>query len=89
MSCLSVFPPPPSDGEITLCEFNARLISESSETADVSKYVPATQVMSGQTFIVSVYYIPLYLPVVLPVHFIVFLFKISIYNRALITPQSI
>lgn len=43
MSCLSVFPPPPSDGEITLCEFNARLISESSETADVSKYVPATQ----------------------------------------------
>lgn len=53
MSCLSVFPPPPSDGEITLCEFNARLISESSETADVSKYVPATQVMSGQTFTVS------------------------------------
>ena len=62
MSCLSVFPPPPSDGEITLCEFNARLISESSETADVSKYVPATQVMCGQTFIVSVCYIPFICP---------------------------
>ena len=44
MSSLSVFPPPPAEGEITLCEFNARLIAESSETAKLSKYVPATQV---------------------------------------------
>lgn len=72
MSCLSVFPSPPSDGEITLCEFNARLISESSETADVSKYVPATQVMSGQTFIVSVCYIPLICPLCFHFHCISF-----------------
>ena len=44
MSSLSVFPPPPAEGEITLCEFNARLIAESSKTAKLSKYVPATQV---------------------------------------------
>ena len=44
MSSLSVFPPPP--GEITLCELNARLISESSKTAELSKYVPATQVQN-------------------------------------------
>ena len=44
MSSLSVFPPPPVEGEITLCEFNAKLIAESSETAKLSKYVPATQV---------------------------------------------
>lgn len=43
MSSLSVFPPPPVEGEITLCEFNAKLIAESSETAKLSKYVPATQ----------------------------------------------
>lgn len=45
MSSLSVFPPPPAEGEITLCEFNTRLIAESSKTAKLSKYVPATQVM--------------------------------------------
>lgn len=43
MSSLSVFPPPPVEGEITLCEFNAKLIAETSETAKLSKYVPATQ----------------------------------------------
>ncbi|KAJ7375506.1 hypothetical protein OS493_002280 [Desmophyllum pertusum] len=43
MSSLSVFPPPPAEGEITLCELNARLIAESSKTAKLSKYVPATQ----------------------------------------------
>lgn len=43
MSSLSVFPPPPAEGEITLCELNARLIAESSKTAELSKYVPATQ----------------------------------------------
>lgn len=44
MSSLSVFPPPPAEGEITLCEFNAKLIAESSKTAKLSKYIPATQV---------------------------------------------
>ena len=44
MSSLSVFPPPPAEGEITLCELNARLIAENSKTAELSKYVPATQV---------------------------------------------
>ncbi|XP_074623244.1 aladin-like [Acropora palmata] len=43
MSSLSVFPPPPAEGEITLCEFNAKLIAESSKTAKLSKYIPATQ----------------------------------------------
>ena len=67
MSCLSVFPPPPSDGEITLCEFNARLISESSETADVSKYVPATQVIDEWSDFYSICVLHSFnLPVVLP-----------------------
>ena len=48
MSSLSVFPPPPAEGEITLCELNARLISESSKTAELSKYVPATQVQKNK-----------------------------------------
>jgi len=46
MSSLSVFPPPPAEGEITLCEMNARLIAESSKTAELSKHVPATQVQN-------------------------------------------
>ena len=50
MSSLSVFPPPPAEGEITLCEFNARLISEDSKTAKLSKYVPATQVIMWNGF---------------------------------------
>ena len=53
MSSLSVFPPPPAEGEITLCELNARLIAESSKTAELSKYVPATQVI---VYSVSVLY---------------------------------
>ena len=46
MSSLSVFPPPPEGGKITMCEINARLIAESLNTAELSKYVPATQVNS-------------------------------------------
>ena len=44
MSLLSVFPPPPATGEVTLCEINAKLVSESFETADLSRYIPAKQV---------------------------------------------
>lgn len=43
MASLSVFPAPPSMGEVTLCEMNARLIAEDYSTAKLSKYVPATQ----------------------------------------------
>lgn len=43
MSSLSVFPAPAPIGEVTLCEVNARLIAEDYSSAELSKYVPATQ----------------------------------------------
>ena len=51
MASLSVFPAPPSMGEVTLCEMNARLIAEDYSTAKLSKYVPATQVQSVSNYL--------------------------------------
>ncbi|RMX58852.1 hypothetical protein pdam_00014484 [Pocillopora damicornis] len=54
MASLSVFPAPPSMGEVTLCEMNARLIAEDYSTAKLSKYVPATQGIKYPSIDVSI-----------------------------------
>jgi hypothetical protein len=44
MSLISVFPDPPAYGEVTLCEYNTKYVSEGFEKADLKKHVPATHV---------------------------------------------